>query len=147
MTAPPTAGVDPEYVLYCDGASRGNPGAAAIGYVLFDARGEEVLARGEAIGNQTNNVAEYRALVQGLQAAADIGIAALRVRMDSELVVRQVLGRYRVRHAGLVPLHAAAMALRTRFARFGIEHVPRAENARADALANAALDAVASEPS
>jgi ribonuclease HI len=145
MTAQPTAGV--EYVLYCDGASRGNPGAAAIGYVLLDSRGEEVLARGEAIGNQTNNVAEYRALVQGLQAAADLGIAALRVRMDSELVVRQVLGRYRVRHAGLVPLHAAALAQRARFAHFAIEHVPRASNARADALANAALDAVASEPS
>jgi len=146
MTVQPPA-TDSEYLLYCDGASRGNPGLAAIGFVLLDAHGEEVVARGEVIGNQTNNVAEYRALVEGLQAAAGLGIATLRVRMDSELVVRQVLGRYRVRHAGLVPLHAAATTLRARFARFDIEHVPRASNARADALANAALDAVTSEPS
>lgn len=147
MTAQPTAGPDSEYVLYCDGASRGNPGAAATGFALFDARGDEVLGRGAAIGIQTNNVAEYRALIQGLEAAIELGITMLRVRMDSELVVRQILGQYRVRHAGLMPLHAAAMALRARFARFAIEHVPRAENTRADALANAALDAVASEPS
>jgi len=145
MTVPRSG--DGEFVLYCDGASRGNPGSAAIGYVLFDGRGEEVVARGEAIGVTTNNVAEYRALVQGLEAALEHGVAALRVRMDSELVVRQVLGRYRVRNLGLVPLHAAAVSLRARFPRFAIEHVPRAANARADALANAALDALASEPS
>ena len=86
-----------DFVLYCDGASRGNPGPAAIGFVLIDARGEEVVARGEAIGTTTNNVAEYRALLQGLEAALEHGVAALCVRMDSELVVRQVLGRYRVR--------------------------------------------------
>jgi ribonuclease HI len=141
MTAPLAGG---EFTLYCDGASRGNPGAAAIGYALFDPGGEEILGRGAVIGIATNNIAEYQALLQGLEAAAAHGIENLRVRMDSELVVRQVLGRYRVRNAGLMPLHAAAMTLRGRFRRFVIEHVPRAQNARADALANAALDALAS---
>ena len=131
---------DLEYVLYCDGASRGNPGRAAIGFVLLDPRGEEVLARGQAIGQQTNNVAEYTALLRGLEAAAGLGVRRLRVRLDSELVVRQLHGVYKVKHPGLKPLHEAVQAQRRRFYRFRVEHVPRAENARADALANAALD-------
>lgn len=139
-----TAGAAAEYVLSCDGASRGNPGPAAIGFVLADGRGDEILARGDAIGRQTNNVAEYTALLRGLEAALELGVRRLRVHMDSELVVRQLQGRYRVRHPGLQPLFAAVQRLRGRFDVFHIEHVPRAANARADALANQALDALPS---
>jgi ribonuclease HI/probable phosphoglycerate mutase len=140
-TSPSTA---TEYVLYCDGASRGNPGAAAIGFALFDPAGTEILGCGEAIGRETNNVAEYTALLRGLEAARAQGVRRLRVRMDSELVVRQLLGVYRVKHPGLQPLYAAVQQARRGFESFRIEHVPRRDNARADALANAALDALKS---
>jgi ribonuclease HI len=140
----PATEAEGEHVLYCDGASRGNPGAASIGYVLLDAQGREVLAHGEAIGKNTNNVAEYSALLQGLEAAARLGVRRLRVRMDSELVVRQLLGAYKVKNAGLKPLFEAVQQQRRRFARFRIEHVPRAQNTRADALANQALDGLIS---
>jgi ribonuclease HI len=135
---------DAEYVLFCDGASRGNPGAAAYGFALVDPAGVEIAGQGAAIGRATNNVAEYTALVRGLEHAAELGVRRIRVRMDSELVVRQLLGLYRVKNAGLQPLYAEAQRLRGRFPGFHIEHVPRAENARADALANAALDALRS---
>jgi ribonuclease HI len=138
------AAAGPETMLYCDGASRGNPGAASIGFVLVDAAGNELLAHGETIGRQTNNFAEYTALLRGLEAAQERDLRRLRVRMDSELVVRQLLGIYRVKNPGLAPLYAAVRALAARFESFRIEHVPRRDNARADALANAALDAVPS---
>ncbi len=133
-----------EYVLYCDGASRGNPGAASFGYVLFDSAGNEVAAHGAVLGTQTNNFAEYTALIEGLAQAASLGVRRICVRMDSELAVRQMLGIYRVKNEGLKPLFAAAQQQRSRFAAFRIEHVPRAQNARADSLANAALDALKS---
>jgi ribonuclease HI/probable phosphoglycerate mutase len=141
--APPPARED-EYLLYCDGASRGNPGAAATGWVLLDASGREVAAEGCSIGRQTNNVAEYTALLRGLEAAARAGVRRLHVRLDSELVVRQLQGRYKVKNPGLRPLYEAVQLARRRFDAFHIEHVPRAENARADALANRALDALIS---
>jgi ribonuclease HI len=144
----PVAPIDPaqEYVLHCDGASRGNPGLAAVGYVLTDAEGRELFARGEVLGDRiTNNVAEYTALLRGVDLAARCGVRRLRVRMDSELVVRQVRGEYKVRHPGLRPLFERVCALRAGLQRFRIEHVPRAENARADALANAALDDLRSQ--
>ena len=143
--APP---IDPEreYVLYCDGAARGNPGPAAAGYVLFDVQGRELFARGDVLGDRiTNNVAEYTALVRGLDLALRFGVRRLLVRMDSELVVRQVRGEYKVRHPGLKPLFARVRALLAGLEQFHIEHVPRAENARADALANAALDDLRSQ--
>ena len=141
---PATVSPESEYVLYCDGAARGNPGPASTGYVLVDGEGREILARGEPLGVCTNNVAEYTALLHGLDAALELGVRRLRVRMDSELVVRQLLGIYRVRSPGLQPLHAAASERRRRFAAFSIEHVPRRDNSRADALANAALDGLLS---
>jgi ribonuclease HI len=146
MTSPGRASGTPtaDPTLYCDGASRGNPGEAAIGFVLVDPDGIELAAHGETIGRQTNNVAEYTALQRGLEVASAHGVRGLLVRMDSELVVRQMLGLYRVKHPGLAPLFLAARALAARFDRFHIEHVPRAANRRADALANAALDAVPS---
>ena len=129
------------WLLWADGAARGNPGPAAAGYVLDDAEGRPAAAGGIALGAATNNVAEYRALLAGLARALELGVTAIEVRMDSELVVRQMCGVYRVKNEGLKPLFAEAQALSKRFARFGIRHVPREQNSRADAEANRALDA------
>ena len=129
------------FVLYCDGASRGNPGPAAIGAVLYDAEGDAVEEISGAIGVATNNVAEYRALIAGLEAADDRGVERLEVRLDSELLVRQVTGRYRVKSAHLKPLSLQAARLIRRFGEVRVVHVPREQNTVADALANAALDA------
>ncbi len=131
--------------LYCDGASRGNPGPAAIGAVLYPEDSDEALREiSEAIGNATNNVAEYTSLIRGLEAAADLaGEAAagttVHICMDSELVIRQMQGRYKVKNAGLRPLYERAKALCTAFAECRLDHIPRARNAHADALANAAF--------
>src|SRR5437016_13006078 len=123
-----------EWTLGCDGGSRGNPGPAAYGYVLVDARGRTVEARGEVIGPATNNVAEYRGLIAGLEAAARHHAPAVIVRMDSELVIRQMTGEYRVKNAGLKPLHAEARHAAGRLPRVRWSAVPRDANARADEL-------------
>ncbi len=128
------------WLLWADGAARGNPGPAAAGYVLDDAEGLPVASGGIALGKATNNVAEYQALLAGLSRALELGVVAIDVRMDSELVVRQMSGIYRVKHEGLKPLFAEAQVLSRRFARFTIRHVPREQNVRADAEANRALD-------
>ena len=96
------------WTLRCDGGSRGNPGPGASGYVLIDPAGKEVESRGEFLGPVTNNVAEYRALLAGLEAATRLSARPLEIRMDSELVVRQMTGEYRVKNQGLKALHAAA---------------------------------------
>lgn len=126
--------------LYVDGASRGNPGPAAIGVLLLDPRGRPIRALGEVIGWATNNVAEYRALLRGLELARGIGAAAVEILTDSELMARQVRGEYRVRNPGLKALHSQALARLREFERYAIVHIPRARNAEADRLANAALD-------
>ena len=128
------------HVLYCDGASRGNPGPASYGFALLDGRGGLVVERGEALGTATNNVAEYRGLIAGLEAAVAAGVADLEVRLDSLLLVRQVSGEYRVKAPGLKPLHRRAVGLLAVIGRARIVHIPREQNSRADALANAALD-------
>jgi len=128
------------HVLYCDGASRGNPGPASYGFALLDGAGRPVAERGEALGVATNNVAEYRGLVAGLEAALAAGVDELEVRLDSLLLVRQVSGEFRVKAPGLKPLHRRAVGLLARIGRARVVHVPREENTRADALANAALD-------
>jgi len=128
------------HVLYCDGASRGNPGPASIGFVLLDPEGETVVEIGEAIGVATNNVAEYRALIAGLETAGSRGVTDLEVRLDSLLLVRQVTGEFRVKAENLKPLHRRAVALMRGFDRATVEHVRRHLNTRADALANQALD-------
>ena len=130
------------WLLFADGAARGNPGPAAGGYVLDDADGRERARGAVVLGATTNNVAEYKALLAGLARALELGVEAIEVRMDSELVVRQMCGVYRVRNEGLKPLFAEAQALSRRFARFRIQHVPRDQNSRADAEANRALDAL-----
>src|SRR5262245_23881620 len=135
MSAPSHA-----WTLRCDGGSRGNPGPGASAYVLSDERGREVEARGEYLGGCTNNVAEYRALISGLAAAARHGVRSLVVRMDSELVVRQMQGQYKVKNQGLKPLHAEAREALARVGTVRFESVPREDNGRADGLVNEALD-------
>ena len=130
------------WVLRCDGGARGNPGPGAAAYALFDPAGTEVDARGEYLGAVTNNVAEYRGLIGGLRAASKHGAVRLRVFMDSELVVRQMTGEYRVKNAGLKLLHEEARREAARFERVEYRAVRREENARADQLVNETLDAV-----
>jgi ribonuclease HI len=127
--------------MFADGGSRGNPGPAASGAVLFGEDGEVLREVGTYLGVATNNVAEWTGLVTGLQAALELGVDDLAVRLDSELVVKQISGAYRVKHEGLIPLHAKAKALLRKFARVDVRHVRRKENAAADALVNAVLDA------
>ncbi|MBU1865435.1 MAG: ribonuclease HI family protein [Actinobacteria bacterium] len=129
------------FVMYADGASRGNPGPASIGAVVYDPGGAKVAEVSEVIGETTNNVAEYRALIAGLEAALALGVTRLQVRLDSLLLVRQVRGEFRVKAPGLQPLHRRVQALVGRFDGFSIEHVRREKNTVADGLANAALDA------
>ena len=131
-----------ELAVCFDGASRGNPGQAAIGIVVLR-NGVPVREIGEAIGEATNNVAEYRALLRGLEEAEALGARRVQILSDSELVVRQLLGRYRVRSPALAALHRDALTRLQRFDRVSIRHVPRAENRGADALANRALDELA----
>jgi ribonuclease HI len=127
--------------MFADGGSRGNPGPAASGAVLFDEGGAVLREVGTYLGVATNNVAEWTGLVTGLEAALELGVDDLAVRLDSELVVKQISGAYRVKHEGLIPLHAKAKALLRKFARVDVQHVRRKENAAADALVNQVLDA------
>ena len=127
------------HLVYSDGASRGNPGPAAIGAVIFDPEGREVYRLARRLGTATNNEAEYRAAIAALEAALALGASRVDLRMDSELVVRQMSGRYRVRNPRLARLYARMLALRQRFEEVVVRHVPRTENRLADALANQAL--------
>ncbi|AXO35942.1 bifunctional RNase H/acid phosphatase [Micromonospora sp. B006] len=132
-------------VIEADGGSRGNPGPAGYGAVVRDPETGEVLAeRSESIGTATNNVAEYRGLIAGLEAAAELGAAEVEARMDSKLVVEQMCGRWQIKHPGLRPLAAQAAGLVSRFTAVRFTWVPRERNRHADALANAAMDAAAS---
>jgi len=127
--------------LFADGGSRGNPGPAAAGAVLFADDGEVLEEIGTFLGVTTNNVAEWTGLLDGLKAALARGVDDLTVRLDSELVVKQLSGAYRVKHPGLIPLHAEAKALLRKFGRVDVRHVPRKENKAADAVVNQVLDA------
>ena len=130
----------PEVTVAFDGASRGNPGRAAIGVVVLKG-GVPVREIGERIGTTTNNIAEYRALLRGLEEAAALGARTVRIQSDSELVVRQLSGQYKVRSPTLAPLYRQALARMRQFERVSVVHVPREQNEDADALANQALDA------
>ena len=125
-----------------DGGARGNPGPAAIGVVVRDGAGEVLEEVGEAIGEATNNVAEYKALLRGIELAAAHGADEVALIGDSELVVRQVEGKYKVKNAGIKPLHEAVRQALREFDSWSIRHVRRAENADADRLVNQALDGV-----
>jgi ribonuclease HI/probable phosphoglycerate mutase len=130
----------PAWTLFTDGASRGNPGQAGAGAVLFDTEGHELAARSLYLGECTNNAAEYRALLLGLQSALEQGCSRLEIRLDSELIVRQIKGRYKVKHETLKPLFAEVKTLLAQFDGWVIAHVPRAQNKRADQLANQGID-------
>jgi ribonuclease HI len=128
---------------FIDGAAKGNPGPAGIGVVILDQEGRLVMECGESIGVCTNNVAEYRSLLKALSLAAELGASSLEVYSDSELLVRQVLGQYRVKSQGLQPLFTRALeGLRT-FSHYTVTHVCREDNAAADALASKAASAEA----
>ena len=128
-----------DYILYTDGGSRGNPGPAGIGFVLKHGFVKSCDG-GAAIGEATNNVAEYKALIWGLENALALNIKELEVRADSELILKQLRGEYRVKNAALKPLFLDALALSKKFELCNFVHIPREENEEADALANEAMD-------
>jgi ribonuclease HI len=130
-------------VVHVDGGSRGNPGPAACASVLSTPSGEVLDEASELLGTATNNVAEYRALLLGLARARALDAGEVEVVNDSELIAKQVQGLYKVKHVAMRPLHREAMLALRSFERWSIRSVPRAQNARADALVNAALDGVA----
>jgi probable phosphoglycerate mutase len=131
-------------IVEADGGSRGNPGPAGYGAVVLDAVTGEVLAeRAAGLGRATNNVAEYRGLIAGLDAALDLGAEDVEVRMDSKLVVEQMSGRWQVKHPDMKPLAREAADLIARFPRVRFSWIPRAQNCHADRLANEAMDAAA----
>ena len=126
--------------MHVDGGARGNPGPAAIGAVVSTPEGEVLDEASAVIGETTNNVAEYRGLLLGLERARALGATEVDVVNDSELVARQLSGAYKVKHAGIKPLHREAMDALAVFERWSIRSVPREQNARADELVNRALD-------
>ncbi len=127
-------------IVHVDGGARGNPGPAAAASVVSDPSGEVLDEHARLLGEVTNNVAEYRALLLGLERARALGATEVEVVNDSELIAKQVQGLYKVKHAAMRPLHLDAMAALRQFAQWSIRSVPRAQNAHADALVNAALD-------
>ena len=129
-------------VLHVDGGARGNPGPAAIGVVVSSPEGEVLDEVAETIGVATNNVAEYRALLRGLERAHTLGASEVEIVNDSELVAKQLTGAYKVKHPAMKPLYAEAIAALRRFDGWRVRSVPRAQNARADELVNQALDAM-----
>ena len=139
------------FIVRTDGAARGNPGPASLGAVLVDASrpdARDPAAPADAtisayLGRQTNNVAEYTGVVRALDLARRLGAAEVHLLLDSKLIVEQLAGRWRVKDAKLAPLHAEARSLLAGFGRWTARHVPRAQNAAADALANQAIDRVA----
>jgi len=133
----------PEHaILQVDGASRGNPGPSAVGMILRLPSGEELYSVGKKIGRATNNVAEYRAVIEGMKLARELGVRALTVRLDSELVMKQLTGAYRTKNAELASLALEVAEQSRHFSRCSFEHVMREENREADRLANEALNRV-----
>ncbi|MFC2075372.1 ribonuclease HI family protein [Bdellovibrionota bacterium] len=126
--------------IYSDGASRGNPGEGGAGVVIRDQSGRELSSLQRYLGLVTNNVAEYQALLLGLKEAQNLQARHLKLFLDSELVVKQVRGEYKVKNHGLLPLYELAMEALEKFDSFEINYIPREENHEADALANAAID-------
>lgn len=126
--------------IYTDGASRGNPGPASIGVSFTTVKDEEISTLSEAIGDQTNNFAEYTALVRGVETAKENKVEKVWIRTDSQLMVRQILGEYKVKSESIKDLHAQAVEILKFFEKVRIEHIPREQNKRADELANQALD-------
>ncbi|HEY8313793.1 MAG TPA: ribonuclease HI family protein [Candidatus Baltobacteraceae bacterium] len=135
-----------QMTLFADGGSRGNPGPAASGAVLLAEDGTIVREVGRFLGIATNNVAEWNAVLFGLEAALELGVTSIAIRLDSELVVKQLTGEYRVKHPDLQPLHRKATTLLRRFSHVDLKHVRRNQNKLADAVVNRVLDQEASAP-
>ena len=132
---------DPGHLIVsCDGASRGNPGPAGIGAQVTDESGAILGEIAQGIGETTNNVAEYTAVIEGLSLAQELGAKTVTLRSDSQLLINQLTGRYRVKSEHLQPLHRRARSLGAGFERITFEHVPREQNSAADALANLGVD-------
>jgi ribonuclease HI len=131
----------PSLVINCDGAARGNPGPAGAGAIVTTREGMVVGQIAEGLGRATNNVAEYTAAILGLERARELGAREVLLRSDSQLLVNQLTGRYRVRTAHLRPLYERVQQLATGFERITFEHVPREQNSEADRLANEGVDA------
>ncbi|MBU5675722.1 ribonuclease HI family protein [Alkaliphilus sp. MSJ-5] len=129
-----------EAIIYTDGGSRGNPGIAGIGILIEDKDGNVIREISQYVGEQTNNVAEYKALSRGLEAALDLGIEKLTCYLDSELVVKQIKGEYKVKNERMIPMYNMVMPLIKKFKSFEIIHIRRELNKRADQLANEAMD-------
>ncbi|MDQ6817413.1 MAG: ribonuclease HI family protein [Actinomycetota bacterium] len=127
-------------VLHVDGGARGNPGPAAIGVVISGPDGQVLDEIAELIGVATNNVAEYRAVLRGIERARALGASEVEIVGDSELIARQLTGAYKVKHPSMKPLHAEALGALSEFDRWAIRTVPRDKNAGADTLVNQALD-------
>jgi len=126
-------------VIFTDGVAEPNPGPAAIGATIKDEQGRLITTISQPIGHATNNQAEYRAIIAALESAISLGADQVEMRSDSELVVRQINGRYRVKNAALKPLFQKVKQLQRRFEGFTITHVPRQQNREADSLAGKAL--------
>jgi ribonuclease HI len=132
---------DPGHLIVsCDGASRGNPGPAGIGAQITDERGAVLGEVARGIGETTNNVAEYTAVIEGLSVAAELGARTVTLRSDSQLLINQLSGRYRVKSEHLQPLHRRVRSIAAGFDRISYEHVPREQNTAADGLANIGVD-------
>jgi ribonuclease HI len=127
-------------IVETDGASRGNPGLAGAGIIIKDERGHNIETIGKFLGVTTNNQAEYQALIEGLEAVARHEPASVIVRLDSELLVRQMNGDYKVKNPGLIPLYLRAIELAQELPSVTFQHVPRERNPGADSLANLAID-------
>ncbi len=127
-------------VIFTDGASRGNPGAAAIGAIIKDEEDRAVAVISQRIGRATNNQAEYRAIITALDKALRLGARRVTLNSDSELAVKQIKGEYRVKEAGLKPLYQRVKALQSRFSAFTIKYIPGEQNTEAHNLASRVLD-------
>ncbi|HEY2410358.1 MAG TPA: ribonuclease HI family protein [Polyangiaceae bacterium] len=140
MQGESTKGGELTAILWTDGAARGNPGPAGIGSILKTPEGAVLSADSDYLGETTNNVAEYKALLMGLARAIERGVTHLEVRADSELLIKQLRGEYRVKNPGLKPLFEEAKSLLARFRATKLVHVRREHNGEADRLANAGID-------
>ena len=132
-------------IVSCDGASRGNPGPAGIGVQITDDEGAVLAEIAEGLGETTNNVAEYTAAIEGLKRALELGGTDVLLRSDSQLLINQLTGRYRVRTAHIVPLHREVLSLAAKFDRISYEHVRRERNTEPDRLANEGVDQMLQE--
>jgi ribonuclease HI len=129
-----------EVILFTDGASRGNPGPASLGAIIFDTKGKVLKEISKPLGIQTNNYAEYMALLEGLIACAEGGAKTVTVKADSQFMIRQMKGEYKVKAEGIIPLYQKCKKVVELFEEISFIHVPREENKEADRLANEALD-------